>query len=575
MIWFLFNTARFRSEQEHIRALEGEAAWLKVSGWRTSTDVHLCLDATITVGADDYPVTLQYPHQYPDVPPAVLPQQSARWSDHQYGDRELCLEYGPDNWVTTLTGADMLKSAFRLLSDQTPRADGQADAVPSRHATTRGQDLRSTYGRLMLTQTTAARLAVATRGQTTVVDFHLLHRKNTSVVVPIAFAALDGVAWADEAVPAALKELADQARGLTFFLPTGVMLPAESKGIAFREKLRELGLILPDNYAPGFFDFVLTWGDDGAHLVRFLNDSDDDVVVRAVVSAEGGVRQDAALDDLRNKSIGLVGCGSAGAKIATMLARAGVGKFTLIDDDLLLPENLVRHDLDWSSIAEHKAEALARRLELVNPHVKTTVRKNRLGGQQANVTLDWDLTLLETCDIIIDATANERVFNLAAAAAKASSKPLVWLKIYAGGIGGLMARSRPALDPEPQVVRAAIDAWCAAQATPVPRAIGRYDGQDENGTPMIATDADVSVIAAHAARFSLDLLLARAPSAFPFSAYLIGLSQGWIFEQPFQTFPIDIGPAPVKEEEVTPDEATVNEILEVLKDRRDLPSVTA
>ena len=69
----------------------------------------------------------------------------------------------------------------------------------------------------------------------------------------------------------------------------------------------------------------------------------------------------------RVRTVALVGCGSMGSKIAVALARAGVGHFLLVDDDILLPENLVRHDLDWREIGTHKAASLSRRIQLVNP----------------------------------------------------------------------------------------------------------------------------------------------------------------------------------------------------------------
>ena len=58
--------------------------------------------------------------------------------------------------------------------------------------------------------------------------------------------------------------------------------------------------------------------------------------------------------------------------------------------------------------------------------------------------------------------------------------------------------------------------------------------------PAIADDADVTVIAGNAARMAIDLLIPRDPSMFPHSVYLIGLAEGWIFDQPFETRPIDV-----------------------------------
>lgn len=90
-------------------------------------------------------------------------------------------------------------------------------------------------------------------------------------------------------------------------------------------------------------------------------------------------------------------------------------------------------------------------------------------------------------------------------------------------------------------MRNIIENWCADRGQPIARPAKRYDGGPE--LPAIADDADVTVIAAHAARIATDLLIPRDPSSFPASVYLIGLSRGWLFSQPFETYPIDVGPA--------------------------------
>ena len=55
--------------------------------------------------------------------------------------------------------------------------------------------------------------------------------------------------------------------------------------------------------------------------------------------------------------------------------------------------------------------------------------------------------------------------------------------------------------------------------------------------PMIATDADVTVFAAHMSSLSIDALLEFEPSAFGAAAYLIGLRRTWLFDAPFDTRP--------------------------------------
>ncbi|MGQ3231232.1 MAG: hypothetical protein ACT6R2_20345 [Blastomonas fulva] len=178
--------------------------------------------------------------------------------------------------------------------------------------------------------------------------------------------------------------------------------------------------------------------------------------------------------------------------------------------------------------------------------------------------------MLRDSNLIIDATADERVFNLLSGVVADGGPPLVWLAIYAGGIGGLVVRSRPELDPSPQTARARIDAWCADKDVIAPRPAARYDADTEDG-PMIADDADVAVIAAHAARFAIDILTEPRVSAFPVSAYFIGLKFGWIFQQPFHSFPVDLGPP---EPRVAPDfdPEALAAIAALLEESRDRPA---
>lgn len=263
------------------------------------------------------------------------------------------------------------------------------------------------------------------------------------------------------------------------------------------------------------------------------------------------------LDDdhkaLQDRKVAVVGCGSLGSKLAVMLARAGVGNFCLVDDDLLLPDNFVRHDLDWRDVGSHKADSVANRIQLVNTSATCIVRKHRLGGQESSGSVESLIESLFEYDLLIDATAEPAVFNYLSAAATIGKKLFLWAEIFGGGFGGVIARHRPGIEPSPQSIRTTIENWCADRGQPIVRPAKRYDGGPD--VPSVADDADVSVIAAHAARMAIDLLIPREPSSFPNSVYLIGLSKGWIFNQPFETYPIELGEpeAPVSEDDDDPD----------------------
>ena len=63
---------------------------------------------------------------------------------------------------------------------------------------------------------------------------------------------------------------------------------------------------------------------------------------------------------------------------------------------------------------------------------------------------------------------------------------------------------------------------------------------------MQASDADVSVFAAHIAAFALDSLTGVEPSNYDAHAYLVGLKRGWLFNGPFDARPIVVDAPSVK-----------------------------
>ena len=246
---------------------------------------------------------------------------------------------------------------------------------------------------------------------------------------------------------------------------------------------------------------------------------------------------------LVEKSVGIVGLGSVGSKLAVTLARAGVGQFCLIDDDLLHPSNLVRHDSDWVHVGQHKVDAVADRIAVVSPSTTVLRHRVRLVGQESAATTAAATTALGQCDVIIDATANPDVFNLLAHVARQSNRPMVWVEIFGGGFGGLVARARPQRDAEPFTLRQAIsDAGnriAAEKDVDTPAVAGDYEVSPGDEPRMIAGDADVAIMAHLAAEYILDTLSSREPSRFPYPGYYVGLHRAWIFDEPLQVYPVE------------------------------------
>jgi molybdopterin/thiamine biosynthesis adenylyltransferase len=338
--------------------------------------------------------------------------------------------------------------------------------------------------------------------------------------------------------------------------PSTLDLP-QSEGIsAFREEFQRMGV----DTSGGECLIVIK----GSEIVAFdLALSTNVGRLAVILESRSPSRLDQDHIALAGRKVALVGCGSLGSKIATMLARSGVGQFVLIDDDILLPENLVRNDLDWREVTMHKVDALANKLQYVQPTVVCTRYRRNLGGQESSTNIETLVEVLSNCDLLIDATADSRAFNYVSSVSRFAHRAMIWGEVFAGGFGGFIARSRPNIEPDPASMRQSILHWSNEQGHLVGRAAGRYEGDPEN--PAIADDAEVSIIASHMALLAIDTLLPRNPSTYTYGVYMIGLRAGWIFDQAFETRPIDVGPPLEEDHSEFSVEERVAEIERVLK----------
>jgi hypothetical protein len=542
-MWWMNDPERLKREVGAIGSLLEREAWLVRAEPRLLKALGFAYDIDIDVNGETFLLTLVFPAFFPTPPPLVLPRDGRRLSQHQYGDGgELCLEYRSDNWEPSITGAMMIESAYRLLSGERP---GSADPgnVPSAHQSSLGQRLRGRPCRFLLTPSFMAHVAdlpIGSCRSASVIE--VLAARRTLVGHVARMGPEDAPEWREPGIPdrgskgeagtvlrlASLKDVPSSPDRET--LNRIVFSAAGALGVAFASgDAAGRFLVLADNSAARMFyaDPEDSGGSVLAHQPVNLSDGDF------------GGRLPESHASLLQKKVGIVGCGSLGSKIATSLARSGVGAFVLVDDDILKPGNLVRHDLDAGSLGAHKADALEARLKAVAVGVAVTARRVALGGQESSGRAASVLDELAACDLLIDATADPQAFNFVASVAREALRPVIWAEVYAGGIGGFVARLRPGFEPPPHAARRQYLAWCHQQGVPWQGRDREYGSHGSSEQPLLADDADVTVIAAHAARMALDLLARPDATIFTHPAYVIGLSREWIFEAPFDTRPID------------------------------------
>ena len=114
-----------------------------------------------------------------------------------------------------------------------------------------------------------------------------------------------------------------------------------------------------------------------------------------------GRNRDSRTPRLLESTVVVIGCGSVGAPVASLLCQAGAGRVILVDYDVLSWPNVGRHPLGAPAVGRNKAEALAERLQPDFPHLRIEARTSDLHG-----LLQRDKEILERADLIVSATGN-------------------------------------------------------------------------------------------------------------------------------------------------------------------------
>ncbi|TIS73380.1 MAG: hypothetical protein E5W94_28115, partial [Mesorhizobium sp.] len=241
MIWYFQNAERFRTERLVLEALAAEVDWLQPLEWRIDNALRIIWDADIVIGEKVFPVSLRYPNHFPHSPPLVLPRgDKALWSSHQWGvGGELCLEYGADNWQQEIAGADMVRSAHRLL-EMEEALPAARHRIPSRHQMSQGQDLRGTYSRFLVTPSFEA-FVKDCRHDVLEGYVDLLYHEDAAVYYASHFSYADNEIWRNLSTPAPLRAESRNLASLLLKWPADVSLPNVSSADEFQADLRAHG----------------------------------------------------------------------------------------------------------------------------------------------------------------------------------------------------------------------------------------------------------------------------------------------------------------------------------------------
>ena len=147
-------------------------------------------------------------------------------------------------------------------------------------------------------------------------------------------------------------------------------------------------------------------------------------------------------ETLLTRKATLFGAGALGGHTATLLAESGLGSLKLVDPDMLLPGNVVRHVAGHEQVGAAKVKAVQAVIAGHAPWTEVTCLLEGTGVPSAI------REHIDDADIVIDATGNEALLGSLAMVAVEMDKPLVSGALYRGGfVGRVQRQALPADTP--------------------------------------------------------------------------------------------------------------------------------
>jgi molybdopterin/thiamine biosynthesis adenylyltransferase len=126
----------------------------------------------------------------------------------------------------------------------------------------------------------------------------------------------------------------------------------------------------------------------------------------------------------------IAGCGSGGGQVALQLVMSGLKNFVLFDNDILEPENVIRHVCGRRYLGQRKVDALADVLEDRNPNL-------HIERHHENLMEAVDLIeQVRRATVVVLATDNEPTRYRLNQLCVETGTPFVVARVFTRGIGG-------------------------------------------------------------------------------------------------------------------------------------------
>lgn len=341
-------------------------------------------------------VTVTLPDRFPFVPPRAYPvdQDWAAWSWHRECDGAMCLVAEDDHEDLWWIEADQFLNQVErwLIAADDNWKDDRTDLDIERYFAHSTDTALYVYGELGPLKGRNVRFTRSTNG--------VMILKGTGVM-PTKHRASKKERWGYVADLGALTQPPRTWKDLAALLAPDAAREIEQRRVD---------------------TLVVTYlrGDvEGAAVYRMSIGQGSQLVAHTLKSAPNTseslrARSGRQANLLSTKRVAVIGMGAVGSFTTDLLARAGVEQLVLVDYDVLKPGNTVRHLLGKQYVGQLKTRAM--RTHLINERGLQPELIETREGDAVNADLINDL--IETCDLVIDASADFSVGQLTRAVAE-------------------------------------------------------------------------------------------------------------------------------------------------------------
>ena len=134
-------------------------------------------------------------------------------------------------------------------------------------------------------------------------------------------------------------------------------------------------------------------------------------------------------EHLSGFAVAIVGIGAIGSVLAEQLSRSRVGRLLLVDGERMRPGNSIRHLLGLGTVAQFKAEAVARHLQIADLCPSGGIAPLNLALRRPEDAAP----VFDAADLVIDATGDPTTSALLIGAAESLRKQLLVTYLQRGG----------------------------------------------------------------------------------------------------------------------------------------------